>query len=503
MAKVFISYKRDVAPDQPFARALFERLSVHHQPFIDQEILVGEAWAARIKREIESADYLVLLISKHSIESGMVGEEIRIAEAARKQNDHPKLLPVRLACNEQLPYDIGAILNPLQYANWSEGQDFDEVIQIIELALRGHDDHLANPDQEEPRAPLSEAIPLSAANPRAPLEAPEGTMSADSPYYLERAGDKTAKDEQGHARGYTITIKGPRQIGKSSLLGQLMANANRLSKPIAFLDFQSFGQLDAITADDLHKQFAFLIEEALGLDMQVDKYWNVPLTPTSKCTRFMEKRVLKTIGKGGFLLALDEADHLLGSPICSGFFGMLRAWVNSTSQNSDWHGFCLAMVISSEPAMLIDDLSQSPFNVGAVVELEDFSRGEFGKMNESHGKPVTELQANQLYELLSGHPYLSRRALYGLCQGRYTFEAMITEAESESGPFGDHLRALLTRISMRPNLLVQLKTVLQSGRCNDRERDGLISGGLIVDRAGRLQARNQLYDRYFRKVLLG
>lgn len=503
MAKVFISYKRDVEPDQPFARALFEHLSATHQPFIDQEILVGEAWAERIKQEIEASDYLVLLISKHSIESGMVVEEINIAETARKKNGHPLLLPVRLACDDQLPYDLGAALNPLQYATWRENQDFSEVIHTIERAIQGHSDQLSDPDSGSQRTPLSAAIPVPAANPKAPLEAPEGTMSADSRYYIERTADKIVKDEQTQARGYTLTIKGPRQIGKSSLLGQVMADANRQSKPIAFLDFQNFGHIDAMPPDDLFKQFAFLIEEALDFEPQIDNYWNVPLTPANKCTRFLEKRILKDCGKGGFLLALDEADHLLGSPMRSDFFGMLRSWHNSGSLKPAWQGFSLAMVISSEPAMLIDDLTQSPFNVGAVIELEDFSLQEIGKMNTAHGNPVNKQQALQLFDLLNGHPYLSRRALYGLCQGRYTFDTMMAEAESESGPFGDHLRALLTRIGLRQDLKTHLKTVLQTGRCDDRERHRLLSGGLIVEKAGRLQARNKLYDRYFRRVLLG
>lgn len=502
MAKVFISYKRNVEPDQPFARALFEQLSAKHQPFIDQEILVGQEWAARIKEEIETADYLVLLISKHSIESGMVVEEINIAETARKKNGHPLLLPVRLACDDQLPYDLGAALNPLQYASWRENQDFTEVIQTIERAIQGHSDQLSDPDPESQRTPLSAAIPLPAANPKAVLEAPEGTMAADSLYYIERTADKIVKDEQ-KAHSYTLTIKGPRQIGKSSLLGKVMADANRQSKPSAFIDFQNFGRIDAMPPDDLFKQFAFLIEEALDFESQIDSYWNVPLTSANKCTRFLEKRILKACGQDGFLLALDEADHLLGSPICSDFFGMLRSWHNSGSLKPAWQGFSLAMVISSEPAMLIDDLTQSPFNVGAVVELEDFTLKEIGAMNIAHGNSISEQQVTQLFDLLSGHPYLSRRALYGLCQGRYTFDAMLTEAESESGPFGDHLRALLTRIGLRKDLKNHLKTVLRTGRCDDRERHRLISGGLIVDKAGRLQARNKLYDRYFRRVLLG
>lgn len=104
MAKVFISYKRNVEPDHPFAHALYRQLSQNHQAFLDEkEILVGERWAERIKNEIEAADYLVLLISRHSIESGMVVEEIKIAEAARKRNGKPAVLPIRVAYDGELP----------------------------------------------------------------------------------------------------------------------------------------------------------------------------------------------------------------------------------------------------------------------------------------------------------------------------------------------------------------------------------------------------------------
>jgi hypothetical protein len=160
-------------------------------------------------------------------------------------------------------------------------------------------------------------------------------------------------------------------------------------------------------------------------------------------------------------------------------------------------------VISTEPAMLIESDTQSPFNVGALVELDDFNLEQIDSMNARHGAPLGSGQVNKLFELLRGHPYLSRKALYGLCQARYGFEQMLRDADSENGPFGDHLRALLTRLQRREGLSLQLKAALQSGRCEDQARHRLMAGGLLIEDNGSLRARNNLYDRYFRRVLIG
>ena len=153
--------------------------------------------------------------------------------------------------------------------------------------------------------------------------------------------------------------------------------------------------------------------------------------------------------------------------------------------------------------MLIDDVKQSPFNVATSVELEDFPESAIHAMNDGHGKPIPEAQVKMLYQLLNGHPYLSRRAFYGLCQHRYNFDTLMQEATSETGPFGDHLRALLSRMNRRDGLLGELKTVLKTGRCDSANRDRLIKGGLVLERDGRLYMRNALYDQYFRRVLIG
>jgi hypothetical protein len=52
----------------------------------------------------------------------------------------------------------------------------------------------------------------------------------------------------------TITIKGPRQMGKSSLLSRVMEAARAQGKLVAFLDFQLFDKVSFIPGRRIFSQ---------------------------------------------------------------------------------------------------------------------------------------------------------------------------------------------------------------------------------------------------------
>lgn len=497
--RIFISYKRNTELDQPLAERLFGALrEAGHDPFIDQSIAVGEDWARRIQKEVARADFLLLLLSESSVQSGMVVEEVRMANAQFEHSrNQPRILPVRVAFQTRLPYELGGLLNPLNYALWRGVEDDAKLIGELRRAIESE---AALPAPELAGGELSPEIPLPGANPRAPLEPPEGTMMPESPFYVTRSADGTIADEQAHP-GYTLAIQAPRQMGKSSLLSRVMQRARMEGRSIAFVDFQAFGHAVLHDPDKLYHQFSFLIEDALGLEPELDRHWSVLLSGPSNCGRFMERRILPACGEMGLLLALDEADSLLDAPTSSDFFGMLRSWVNQRANKPAWLKFSLAMVISTEPAMLIPNLSQSPFNVATNVHLRDFGRAEVAQLNTAHGAPLDAAQLEQLYHLLDGHPYLTRKALYLVSKQSCQMAELVQQAGSESGPLGDHLRALLSRLLRCEDLLAALRTALRGGRVENALRHRLIAGGLLKEHDGRLAARNALYAAYFERVL--
>ena len=96
MARIFISYKRNVSPDADVALAVFKSLSEQHSVFIDQTMAVGTVWAKRIEAELAQSDFLISFLSEHSVSSEMVKAEIETAHRLGNEQGHPRILPVRL-----------------------------------------------------------------------------------------------------------------------------------------------------------------------------------------------------------------------------------------------------------------------------------------------------------------------------------------------------------------------------------------------------------------------
>src|SRR5690242_20638517 len=86
------------------------------------------------------------------------------------------------------------------------------------------------------------------------LEPPEGTMNTQSAFYIERATDSIVL-KTIQRQGVTITIKGPRQMGKSSLLIRAKEAATKAGKKVALLDFQLFDKLALTNPDLFFRQF--------------------------------------------------------------------------------------------------------------------------------------------------------------------------------------------------------------------------------------------------------
>jgi hypothetical protein len=177
---------------------------------------------------------------------------------------------------------------------------------------------------------------------------------------------------------------------------------------------------------------------------------------------------------------------------------MLRSWHNARATEDVWRGFDLALVTSTEPYQLIADLNQSPFNVGEVLEPEDFTLEQTAELSRRHGPILGDADVERLWCLLGGHPYLVRRALYLIATNRMDIAQLLATASSEGGPFRDHLRHHVYRLHERPELIQGLVQIIrQSQRPNDDVIRRLRGAGLIRERDGNVEARCRLYAEYF------
>ena len=308
MAKIFISYKRNIEPDTPVATAVFESLRRDHHVFIDTTLQVGEKWAERIQSEIKQSDYLITFLSENSVHSEMVIAEIETAHHTGKANGKPAILPVRLAYNEPLVYPISAYLNPLQWALWDSESDTPRLIADLQRAVSGGNLPSKMTDsQSTVPIPAGEEIPTAFANiPLRDLGSPEGTMPHQSLFYIERDSDQDAMQALHEINGVTITIKGPRQMGKSSLLNRLMADGGKRGMKAAFIDFQMIENSAIENADIFYRQFCSLLSWEFEVEDRTEEFWKNPLGQVQKTTNYVTKHLLKELPETKLLLAMDE-----------------------------------------------------------------------------------------------------------------------------------------------------------------------------------------------------
>jgi Cdc6-like AAA superfamily ATPase len=185
-------------------------------------------------------------------------------------------------------------------------------------------------------------------------------MDPESQLYVTRPSDDVALSTI-QRQGVTITIKGPRQMGKSSLLMRTMDAALNAGKRVAFIDFQLFDRNILKNADRFYQAFCSTIAEQLDLPNSVAEFWQRSGGNVQRCTRYMQLHILKPLGEP-LLVAMDEVDRMFDADFGTDFFSMLRSWHNNRAlpMYRIWKQFDLALVTATEPYHLIADLNQSP-----------------------------------------------------------------------------------------------------------------------------------------------
>lgn len=495
--KVLISYKRNVDPDQQIACRVFQALQqAGHSVFIDRTLTVGQEWAREIERQVREADFIIPFLTAASSHSEMVKGEIEIArDQAGKNGGSPRLLPVRLGYAAAFPYPLNAWLDPIQYATWRGEEDTEKLVAELVAAVGGAP--LPSATGEFSELSTREGPPLYSA----PLPSPGGSLDVDDPRYIRRETDAAAA-RLISLQGTTFTIKGSRQMGKSSLLIRALAQGLERTKRCALIDFQLLGKDTLQDSNTFFRRFVESIAEQLELPSLIGESWDAKLSDSQNCTRIVERHILQRLD-APVVVAIDEADHLFEAAFRNDFFGMLRAWHNTRANplKKVWKKLDLVLVTSTEPYLFIDRPHESPFNVGEVLQLRDFSQSQIQELNILHDSPFFNGEIEKLHELLRGQPYLTRKAFYAVKSG-LTPNQLFERAAEDSGPFGDHLRNYFLRLLDHPELATALKQIAMGRDCSDgRLIYRLEAAGLVTSDSSKTVPRCRLYADYFGRRL--
>lgn len=483
-ARVFLSYKRGADPDELLARRLDKALrEIGHQVFIDQRIVVGSEWAKTIEREIDASDVLVVLLSDHAVRSEMVLKEVEHAKRCYERTGKARLLPVRVAYTERLPYPLNELLDPIHYALWRGLDDDLALVAQLTRAL-DQDRDLPSPGLGTSTSPVAVTAPRPYADPAfiESLSEPSGALDSASGFYIERDGDALLRRQLTSNAGSLTTIRSPRQCGKSSLLyaglRQVVARGERFVQ----LDLQRSESTTLASLDALLRMIAENVVSRLRLEhAEVERSWVGGFGPLNKLTYLFEDYVLPSV-QGSLTLALDEADRMLGLAYRDDFFGLLRSWFNLKASNPLWKKLRTVLVISTEPYLLIRDTMMSPFNVGETIRLHDFSVAQVRELNQRYRGAVRDNELGEMLDFLGGHPYLTHKALYTIATTTdLEWVSFARLARTERSPFNDHIRRYHWMLRDEPDLRAALQSVVRKGRCPDEIAfERLVRAGLVT-----------------------
>jgi len=448
-------------------------------------------------------DFLIVLLSAAAIASEMVIEEIRRAHDRHCTDGRPIIIPLRVRYDGDLGYMLGACINPLQWARWESASDSARILQEILQVVMSLSAQLLS--RQTPAYAISAPLSRTTLTRPTPMASPVpgGSMLSDDPFYIPRANDDRVL-ERSQSHGETVTIEAPRQIGKSSLLQRYLTACQHAGQRVVLIDFGLFTERDLGTCAGLLSSIAMELQHELHPDDVSEPVLNNPL----RFTHWLERQLLTHVSDA-IVLAFDEADRVFDRDYRRDFFMMLRSWQNRRARSQNWRRLGLALVISTERNLLIDDATASPFNIGLHVVLRPFSLVEGQQLNQRYqqhsGFTLTHDEVVQLWQLLGGQPYLTRQAYHALATGQVPcFPGLLNDASYDDSIFADHLRAVLKRLRLRPDyrLATAFRQIIHGRKVSvPAAVTRLQSAGLVRHDGHRHMPASELYARFFGRVL--
>ena len=481
--KVALLYKPDLEPDENVLHTLEEQLRASgHEVFVDNQQKINTHWAQTIEERIRPCDSVIAIVSPKALRSEMLEFEIETAYDQYMKTGQPMILPVRIGGDERVEGVIGGIIQPLAQFIWQGPQDDPRLITELLSAIA------------EPLRPRSGKEEIK-------LEPVGGAVPPDSPFYVARAADQEFIKALGNAESILL-VKGARQMGKTSLLAQGVKKAKELGGRIVYTDFQKLNSTQMTSEETFYRLLAATLARQLKFTYDFENEWDAIFGANLNMENFL-RELLDSVEEP-LVWFMDEVDKLFTAPFAGDFFGLVRSWHNSrsTEPGGAWDKLTVVIAYATEAHLFIQDLNQSPFNVGRRLDLEDFNLQQILDLNGRYGSPLTTYaQAEELQALIGGQPFLLRRALDTLATGKLDFSTLLAHADRDDGPFADHLKRILVAVSRLEGVQEYVRALLKGAPSQDKNAYyRLFAAGIIRQpQAGPILFRCDLYRRYLQR----
>jgi hypothetical protein len=485
MNKIVILFERGAKPVEQLVDLLNRALTeAGFQVYVDDHLKISVDWARCVDETIRRANTIIVLLSENSLESEMLSYELELANDSKLKNRSMKLICVPVGNDAAALGTTGPLLGGLQTCPWlGETETASLIAEILEC--------LKDPAREN-----ATNILLGPAG---------GGVSSESPFYIRREADNELR-EQLELGEPTTLIKGPRQSGKTSLIAQGLRTVRSAGSRAIVTDFQRLGSNLYADESEFYQALAANLARQMRTDYDLDWDWNWDKVygPTSNLDEFI--RSLIAVQDTRIVWFMDEADWLFSTSFADSFFALVRSWhnVRALASDSAWSKFSVVIAYATEAHLFIQDINQSPFNVGRRIELKDFTLRQTEELNKRYGEPLRGIdQVHEVQDLLDGQPFLTRTAFDTLLRSNGNLRGLLASADRDDGPFGDHLRRVLVSVSQLSTVRDAVDKVLRNTFVEGSpEVDRLVAAGILAkNSSGNHLIRCKLYRKYLERHL--
>jgi DNA-binding SARP family transcriptional activator len=306
-----------------------------------------------------------------------------------------------------------------------------------------------------------------------------GPVLPQNPYYVARQADAEFRAALSQDAVRIVSIKGPRSVGKSSLLLRGLEDARECGAAVVNLDLEEMSNAEMESTDALMTSLVWRLYDRLNKDVPIRKALWMGEQYLEECIKLALREQ-----ESGLILAIDNVDRIFEHDYREHFCGVLRGYhIKGLLPSDIWRRLTIVLTHSTEPHLFITDLHQSPFNVGTRIRLNDFTQQETEQVYDMCGLPLEKISATltRVRSLVGGVPFMVAVSLSYMANNDCDFDDLKKVCCSEIGLFGDHLRRMKARLLRDPDLVESVRSVFR-GRPKELAPDHffrLASAGLI------------------------
>jgi DNA-binding CsgD family transcriptional regulator len=324
-------------------------------------------------------------------------------------------------------------------------------------------------------------------------------------YYVERDCESQCYDKILEA-GALIRIKAPQKMGKTLLVDRILDRALQADYKTALLSFE---EADSEVLGDYRKLLQWLcvtLGDLLELDNKLVEHWDDTLGGINpNVTKYLERYLFKDFAQP-LVLVLDKVDLVFEQATFNvDFCRLLRGW-NDAAKRKDrrgtiWQKIRLIVVHATEVYSSLDINSSPLAGVGLTVALPDFTLEKVQQLARQYRHNwLTTAEIQQLMVMFGGYPYLVQTAFAYLQTPQSSLTKLLEISPTEQSPFINHLRELLGKLKLCPELAAVYREVVnknQSTMLETHQIFKLESMGLVRVENNDCFPRCDLYRQYF------